>query len=244
MVYFSLAKINPGHKLLYEERFVAMVNLSECSEVILVPPGMRGIAMCNAARVENVVSTDCVSANLTSEQDKRWREVDGIIYLTVTLDKPTAGDEWIPRMEKNGNRARDYAKSVLRSKDFTSSIAGTHEIVVLKGSLFEDGDRITQRIRAKADEMKLVKPNADIACLIREQFSDKEIEAMGLWWIVTMHEPIVSGDEFDDESSLLTANRRDRNRWLDVFLGDPDHRWCCEYGFAFLAPQAPQQPVL
>ncbi len=169
------------------------------------------------------------------EQVKRWREVDGIIYLTVTLDQSTTGDKWISRTEMNGNRARDYAKSVLRSKNFIPSIAGTYEIVILKGSLFEDNDRITQKIRAKADEMKLAKPNADIACFIREQFSDKEIEAMGLWWIVTMHEPIVSGGS----PSLLTALRSGGGRWLDAFGDYPADGWPRKFGFAFLAPQVP-----
>ena len=44
---------------------------------------------------------------VVSEQVKRWREVDGVIYLTVTLDKPTSGDKWIPRTEKKGNRVGD-----------------------------------------------------------------------------------------------------------------------------------------
>jgi len=173
---------------------------------------------------------------VVSKPIRSWREVDGVIYLTVTLDKPTAGDEWIPRTEKKGNRVGDYAKSVLRSKNFKSSAAGTHEIIILKGSLFEENDRITQNIRAKAKEMKLQTPNADIACLIREQFSDKEIEAMGLWWIVAMHEPI---EDSDGDPSLLTASRDGGGRWLDACYGSPDHSWCRGSGFAFLAPQVP-----
>jgi len=173
---------------------------------------------------------------VVSEQVKRWREVDGVIYITVTLDKPTAGDKWISRTETNGNRAGDYVKSVLRSKKFKPSVAGTYEIVILKGSLFEDDDRITQNIRTKADEMKLVKPNADISCLIREQFTDKEIEAMGLWWIVTMHEPI---EDSGGSPDLLAAFRDDGGRWLFACSVYPDGRWDREGGFAFLAPQVP-----
>ena len=173
---------------------------------------------------------------VVSERVKRWREVDGVIYLTVTLDKSTAGDKWISRTEKKGNRVEEnYGKPILRSKDFKSSAAGTYEIVVLKGSLFEDKDRITQNIRAKAKEMNLQTPLADIACLIREQFTDKEIEAMGFWWIVAMHEPILSGFR----TNLLAAGRRDAGRWLDAYRGFLDHGWGREGGFAFLAPQVP-----
>src|SRR3989338_3344003 len=127
-----------------------------------------------------------------AQPPKRWREVNGVIYLAVTLDKSTTGEKWVTRTDKKGNRVEEtYGKPVLRSRDFTSSAAGTYEIAILKGLLFTDDDRVTQKIRDKATEMKLADPNADIACLIREQFSDKEIEEMGLWWIVTMHEPIV-----------------------------------------------------
>ena len=164
-----------------------------------------------------------------------WREENGVIYLTVTLDKPTFGDEWILRTEEKGNRVGYYAKSVLRSESFNPSVAGTYEIVILKGSTFIDRCRVTKNIRDRAKKMNLQTPMAYIACLIRETFSDKEIEAMGLWWIVTMHEPIVSGGD----PRLLTADRGDGGRWLRACLGYPGSRWNREFGFAFLAPQVP-----
>jgi hypothetical protein len=173
---------------------------------------------------------------VVSEQIKRWGEVDGVIYLTVTLDKPMAGNKWIPWVETKGDRAGDCAKSVLRSKKFKSSVAGTYEIVILKSSLFEDNDRTTQNIRAKADEMKLVKPNADIACLIREQFTDKEIEAMGIKWIVAMHEPI---EDSAHRPRLIAVCRYGNSRWLAAYRCYPGDVWACGFGFAFFPPQVP-----
>src|SRR3989338_4837086 len=85
---------------------------------------------------------------------------------------------------------------------FSVTSDGTTEVAVLKGMLFEDNDRITKKIRAEADKRKLSKPNAELACLIREKFTDKEIEAMGLWYIVAMHEPI---NDSDGDPFLLNA---------------------------------------
>ena len=115
-----------------------------------------------------------------------WREEGGVIYFSVTSDGIT-GEEWINRLEDKGFRVSDYAKVLLRSPDFKPTSGVTTEVAVLKGMmLFGGNDRTTKKIRAEADNRKLTKPNAELACLIREKFTDKEIEGMGLWWIVVM----------------------------------------------------------
>lgn len=164
-----------------------------------------------------------------SEPTRNWREQDGVIYLSVTSDG-TTGPQWIERLEGKGFRIGDYAKSVLRSPDFKSTSGVTTEIAILKGMLFEGNDRITKKIRAEADKRKLTKPNAEVACLIRENLSDEEIEAMGLWWIVAMHEPIKDVGAL----ILLSANRDGEGRWLSANWGDPDRRWDRGFGFAFV----------
>lgn len=161
---------------------------------------------------------------------QKWREQDGVIYFSVESDG-TTGEEWITRLEKKGSRVGDYAKSVLLSKDFKSTSGVTTEIAVLKGMLFEDNDRITKKIRAFAAERKLETPNAEVACLIREMFTDKEIEAMGLWWIVVMHEPI---NNYSGAPCLLSAYRGEAGRWL---FGWPGHGWLRDRGFAFAVSQ-------
>ncbi len=103
---------------------------------------------------------------------------DDVSYLSVTSDG-TTGEDWIKRLEGNGFRVGDYAKQVLRSPDFKPTSGVTTEVAVLRGCLFEDNDRITKKIRAEADKRKLTKPNAELACLIREKFTDKEIDRSG-----------------------------------------------------------------
>ena len=169
-----------------------------------------------------------------SEPTRSWREEDGVIYFSVESDG-TTGEDWIKRLEGNGFRVGGYAKQPLRTPSFKPTSGMTTEVAVLKGMLFEDQSRITKKIRAEADKRKLGKPNAELACLIREKFTDKEIESMGLWNIVAMHEPI---NDSDGDPSLLNANRYDGGRWLDAYCDGPDHRWSRGSGFAFaVSPQ-------
>lgn len=164
-----------------------------------------------------------------AESQRTWREQDGIIYFSVVSDG-TTGEQWIRRLEKKGFRIVDYAKILLLSPDFKPTSGVTTEIAVLKGILFEDYDRITKKIRAYAAERKLEAPNAEVACLIREAFSDEEIEAMGLWRIFAMHEPIRDSDA---NPHLLYARRYGDGRWLDAYYDKPNGRWERDYGFAF-----------
>jgi hypothetical protein len=168
-----------------------------------------------------------------SEPVRSWREQDGVIYFSVTSNGK-GGEEWIKYLEGKKFNIGGYAKSVLRSKDFKPTSGVTTEIAVLKGLLFADDVRLTSNIRAEAERRKLTKPNAEIACLIREKFTDKEIDAMGLWAIVAMHDPIKDsvGDLF-----LLSADRSDNGFDLDAFGGYSDDRWSREDGFAFFVEQ-------
>jgi len=172
-----------------------------------------------------------------SEPIRSWREQDGVIYLSVTSDG-TTGPEWIARLEKRGYRVSDYTKSVLCSKDFKPTSGVTTEIAILKGMLFEDSNRITKKIRAEAESRKLSTPNAEIACLIKEKFSDKELEAMGLYWIVAMHEPI---KDSDGDPRLLNAGRDGNGSWLSTRYDDSVREWGRGYGFAFVVSQVSQK---
>ena len=172
-----------------------------------------------------------------SEPTRSWREEDGVIYFSVTSDG-TTGKDWITRLESKGFRVGDYAKQVLRSPDFKPTSGVTTEVAVLKGMLFEDNDRITKKIRAEADKRKLSKPNAELACLIREEFTDKEIEAMGLWYIVAMHESI---NDSDGAPFLLSARRGGGGPRLNAYGGRPGIGWCRGGGFAFAVPQVSSQ---
>ncbi len=165
---------------------------------------------------------------------RRWREENGIIYFSVTTNGMT-GEEWIKRLEGKKYDIGQYAKSVLLSKDFQPMAPGvTIEVAVLKGELFANNDRTPANIRADAERRKFGKPNAEIACLIRDQFTNKEIVEMGLYEIVAMHDPI---KDSGGVLRLLGAYRPGRGCDLLAFGGDPGNGWFRGSGFAFLAEQ-------
>lgn len=171
------------------------------------------------------------------DDNQRWREEDGVIYFTVTSDG-TTGPDWIKRLEKKGFRLSKWAKDVLGSSDFKPT-SGVTQIAVLKGTLFTDSNRITKKIRAEAERRKLEKPNAEVACLIREMFLDEELEAMGLYWIVAFHKPI---RDSDGDPHLLDAYRGGEGRWLGTCYGRPGDDWRgSDSGFAFALPQVSSQ---
>lgn len=161
-----------------------------------------------------------------------WREQNGVISFSVTSNNMT-GQQWIKHFESKDCGMSSYAKSLLRSPDFEPTNGVTYEIAVLKGLLFEGNSIITKDILAEAETRKLTKPNAEVACLIREIFSDEELEAMGLVMIVVMHEPI---KDFDWDSLVLGAVRRN-GRWLHAFYSYPGG-WSRKSGFAFVISQS------
>lgn len=177
---------------------------------------------------------------VVSEPNRSWWERNGIIYFTVTSDG-TTGEEWIARLESQGFRVGEYAKQVLRSPDFAPTKGMTTVVAVFRGALFTENERTTKNICAYAKSTGIAptyrkpsKADAELACLIREKFTDKEIEAMGLRWIIAMHEPI---NNSVGDPNLLGAGHDDGGPWLYACDGRPDGRWFRDRGFAFVVSE-------
>jgi len=131
----------------------------------------------------------------TSDLAQKWREEKGIIYFSVTSDG-TTGLAWIKRLKKKGIQISADAKCYLRFKPTRI----TTKIGVIKGKLYTDNDQITETDDRKRD---YIAPNAEMACLIREKFSNDELRAIGIWWVV---------------SGYLLINDSDRSH----YKGSPD----------------------
>lgn len=160
---------------------------------------------------------------------RSWREEDGIIRFSVTSDG-TTGPGWVERLEQDGYNLGGYAKQLLLSPDFKPTNGVVTEIAVMKGSLFSNNNRTTRNILAEASRRKYVALNPEVACLIRVMFSDKEIEDMSLWGIVTMHEPI---KDSGGDPGLLCVFRDDEGRGLGTCYDNHDYEWDDDGGFAF-----------
>lgn len=181
------------------------------------------------------MSAAFTSADLSiSDPSSSWREKDGVIYFSVTSDG-TSGEEWIDRMFRCGCRVNDFAERSLRSPDFKPTSGVTTEVAVLKDILFGGNNLFTKKIRAEADMRKLSKPNAELALLIREKFTDKDIKDMGLRCIVVMHEPINSNEW---GLNVLSVYGHGESGFLLAYADDLYAEWSPGDGFAFALPQA------
>ena len=162
---------------------------------------------------------------------------DGNIHFTVTSNGMTR-EQWEKHLESRGFRLSGWARNVLRRASETPTNGVTYHIVVRSGSKITSCDRVTKKIRAHAAEKGWNTPHWEVACLIRDTFSDEQLEEMGLWWIVTMHEPITDSD---GDPRLLHSNRYGVGRWLLAFYDRPDDGWDDRGGFAFVVPQVGPQ---
>jgi len=164
---------------------------------------------------------------------RSWHEKYGVIHFSVTSDGAT-GEDWIMRLSSSGYRVGDHAKGLLRSPDFKPTSGVMTEVAVLRSEIFNDKNRTTEKVVAEAGKRMLSKPNAELSCLIREKFTNEEVEAMGLVWIAAMHEPIK--DSVGDPC-LLEVNRLDGDSSLSSFLSKHDSYWAVDGGFAFVVSQ-------
>ncbi len=164
----------------------------------------------------------------------RWREENGIIRFNKPLLAPgISGEEWIKRLGSKNYAICPYVMSVLRSRDFQPLAAGAKvEIVVVKGKLFRDNYRTPADIRAEAQRRKFLNPCLEIACLVRDQFTDEGIGDMGLWAIIAMHDPI---EDACGDRLLLGAFRSAHKYDLDTYQFRRSRICPREHGFAFLA---------
>jgi hypothetical protein len=66
----------------------------------------------------------------------------------------------------------------------------------------------TKEIREYASGKGYTPPSAEVACLLREKMSDRDIEALGVWYVVALHEPIKVGGYKNLELIPIDINER------------------------------------
>lgn len=190
------------------------------------------------AKLVEVTETGSEGAVIpTAPTPTAWTVDDeGNIHFTLTSNGFTR-EQWEQHLERRGWRIGDCARQVLRLASEAPTNGVTYNIVVRPGKKISDSDRITKKIRAAADKKGWLKPHWEVACLIRDTFTDEQLEQMGLWYVVTMHEPI---NDSIGNPSLLYSYRNDDGRWLHALYDRPDALWHDLGGFAFAVPHPPQ----
>ncbi len=163
----------------------------------------------------------------------RWSIENGAIHFSV-VSKGETGEELQARYENN------YAAMSYRIspdvQEILPRVTKTYnrrvEVVILRGELFSNDGRTTKNIRLEATGRGLRKPSAEIAWLIREQFSDQDLKDMDLNEIVVMHQP------FDEEQGYQVYLSARQGETLSLQRDSLRHVWNCheryKVGFAFL----------
>lgn len=147
----------------------------------------------------------------------KWWQNDEEVHFILPPTDGTTGKRWIERLNERGYCADEVARGVLESPDFKPTIGIVREILVLKGKVFRHGDCNPEGMKRIADERGLkydqaLEMNPEVACQIREMFSDEELKKMGFENIMVVHKPIKS---YDHDPYRLHASRIcDGGRWL------------------------------
>jgi hypothetical protein len=142
----------------------------------------------------------------------------------------------ISDLKKKGLTIGSYAEQILKTKEFNVSVTKgiTYYPGVIKGEEFSDSERTTENIRKEAIKRGGVTPPAELSPLLRLNISDAEIKALGLLWLILMHEPI---NDSDGNQNFLVLFANGFFNQLDAFNGNPTYEWFPEAGFVFLFPQ-------
>lgn len=182
------------------------------------------------------------SASIKIHPPALWHKNDGVVHFQVTSDG-TSGEQWIRRLiRKGGFRPSVEAERVLLSEEFKPTSGVTTKIVIFRATRFKNrsddsGDTIIERARNEAKDLGLRTPKAEVACLIREMFSDKEIRSLRLSRIIVMHRPVSIASA--GWPALLEVNNIAGEHGNDMTVRYPSlgqKEWLDETGLAFVEP--------
>ena len=166
--------------------------------------------------------------------EQKWTEEKEVIYFTLPSTDGTDAEGWITRLELQGFKPMGDAKGVLLAGELKPTTGVVYPVAVIRGTAITDEDRITHKIQAEGANRKWKDLPLEAVCLIREMFSDKDLKAMGLYWIVGMTSKPV---QFRGGPRFLGADRDGGGSGLDAGWAGPDGGWNAAGGFAFRVPQ-------
>lgn len=164
-----------------------------------------------------------------------WETKGDLIYITLPPSEGVTGLRWIEYFEERDVNLSDDAKAVLRSTDFQPTAPGfVHRLVALRATFWKkDAERTTKNIQAEGVTRKWLEIHPEAVCIVRGCFSNKQLEKMGLVYLVGIHKPIgVYGNP-----RFLGAFRLGDGGWLFTYCADPDYEWGGCGAFFWSLPQ-------
>lgn len=134
------------------------------------------------------------SGSLNINSAVSWRELNGIIYLTIIFNE-ILKENWVDRLSKSKKTIliREEVKSILLFSGFKTNKPAIYEIAVIKD--LSDGSFDRKRISTKevVDNALSLGFNflePEIACIAVEKISYKDLLSMGIDSLTFIHQPI------------------------------------------------------
>jgi hypothetical protein len=157
------------------------------------------------------------------------------ITFTVKSDG-TLGPDWMKRLQKRNCKLTVDARKILLSDQFHATRDLEYDVVILRSW---ELNWYTQALMDHAIGMELVLPLPEIACLIQDKFSNREILLeMGLRSIHIMHVPFLEREH--SPPMILSINDHGQGSEMDLDFYEADTPWGLKDGFVFLAKQPKQ----
>lgn len=165
---------------------------------------------------------------------------NGRLYFNV-VGTGFESKHWPKRLKDGGHELSKWAADFLSKPDYDKKhrleAGKSYKLALVLGTeIATDAERSTADLKtfacreigeqATASDLK-----GELALLIREKFTNAELEEMGLWYIAVLHEPIVDSDGYP----RVLYSGRDDGSFVRADYDDPALQWSDLGAFAFLA---------
>ena len=123
---------------------------------------------------------------------KDWIRIGGVFYFPVS-SSGLSGQQWVQYFEDQKRRITSDVSEILLSENFEASNS-IYYIALIPGGFFSDRNRVVRKIWREAKMRRFALPTLEAICLIREKFSNDDLEEMGFNRVIALHKPIMNVD--------------------------------------------------
>lgn len=164
---------------------------------------------------------------------------NGRLHFTV-VGTSLESKLWPKRLKSGGHELSKWSADILSKPDYDAKhrleAGESYKLALVLGTEFAaDAARSTTDVKAFArgafGDQSVDGLKGELALLIREKFTNAELELIGLLYIVVLHEPIVDSEGFP----YVLNSRRRAGSFVDAGYDNPDVRWLVNGAFAFPA---------
>jgi hypothetical protein len=162
-----------------------------------------------------------------------------ICFEVTTLG--LTGPEWLQRLTTGGHTVAALAKNILSKYDYNQNhrykTGKTLKVFLVFGEeTKEDYDRTAKNMKdlasKQAGDQAVSDLKGELTFLLREKFTNEELEQLGVRYIVVPHTQIVDCEGY--QNILLLYHLNDKSGGVDAGYDRPRDGWSVKDAFAFL----------